>query len=213
MAILPVYNREGEKTEDFEVSEDVFNIKKNDDLVHQAFVTIASNLRIAIAHTKNRGERSGSGKKPWKQKGTGNARVGSVRNPVWRKGGIIFGPTKDKNFSKKINKKMNQKAIKIVLSGKARQKEIIVLEELDLKEKKTKEFARIIKNLKLKNKILFGFMVSEKNLNRYSRNIENIANIATQNLNVFDMLNNKYLLLSKDSVKYLDKKYATSDGK
>ena len=108
---------------------------------------------------------------------------------------------------------MNQKAIKIVLSGKARQKEIIVLEELDLKEKKTKEFARIIKNLKLKNKILFGFMVSEKNLNRYSRNIENIANIATQNLNVFDMLNNKYLLLSKDSVKYLDKKYATSDGK
>jgi len=213
MAILPVYNREGEKTEDLKISDDVFNIEKNDDLVHQAFVTIASNLRVAIAHTKNRGERSGSGKKPWRQKGTGKARVGSVRSPVWRKGGIIFGPTKDKNFSKKINKKMNQKAIKIVLSEKVRQNEIFVLEKLDLKEKKTKEFARIIKNLKLKNKILFGFLGNEKNLNKYSRNIANVVNIATQNLNVFEMLNNKYLLLSKDSVRYLEKKYASSDGK
>jgi large subunit ribosomal protein L4 len=202
-----VYNIKGENAGEIKLSEDVFGLSMNSELLQQAYVAIWSNQRQVIAHTKNRGERHGSGKKPWKQKGTGNARVGSVRTPVWRGGGIIFGPTKDRNFKKDINKKMMRKAILIALSAKVKSKALIVLDKMELAEKKTNKFSQILKNLKIKGTSLIGFSKEEKDLQLYSRNLEKSCNILTSNLNVLDIMNNKNLILSKDSIKYLEEKY------
>lgn len=207
MIKVAVYNLEGKKIEDMELSSDVFGLKKNDELLHQAYVAISSNQRQVLAHAKDRGERSGSGKKPWKQKGTGNARVGSVRTPVWRGGGVVFGPTKDRNFKKEINKKMMRKAILLALSTKAKSEGIVILDKMEIAEKKTKKFAEIFKNLKIKGSALIGFSVSEKDLRLYSRNLKKTDNTMTSDLNVFDIMNHKNLVLSKESIKYLEEKY------
>ena len=206
MAKISVHNLEGKKVEEMEVSDSVFALPKNDDLLHQVFVAISGNRRFSIAHTKDRSERAGSGKKPWKQKGTGNARVGEKRKPVWRKGGVAFGPTKDRNFSKDVNKKMKQKAVLIALSEKIRSNDLVVISDLEIKSKKTKEFANALSSLNISGKTLIGFEDSEKGMRAYSRNIENITNVFTKNLNVYDLLNNKTLVLSKSSIKYIEDK-------
>lgn len=218
MATVKVYNSEGKETEELKVSDSVFGLPANNDLIHQVYVSLMGNKRQVLAHTKNRGERAGSGIKPWRQKGTGRARVGSLRTPTWRGGGVAFGPTKDRNFKKKINKKMNAKAIAMVLSGKLRDEELIILEKLELKKAsaqggsafsgKTKEMAAALKKFKLKGSVLMGFSVNEKSLMRLSRNLPKVKNIATEQLNVLAMLDNKNLIMSKESVKYLEKKYA-----
>ncbi|MDP1883910.1 MAG: 50S ribosomal protein L4 [Candidatus Moranbacteria bacterium] len=207
MAKVKLYNTEGKEVKEIEVSDAVFGLPANDDLVHQVFVSLGANQRQVLAHTKTRGERSGSGIKPWKQKGTGRARVGSSRTPTWRGGGIAFGPTNERNFKKKINKKMNSKAIVTVLSAKLRDGEMVVLDKLSLKENKTKEMAKILKNLEIKGRMLIGFSMEERGLRTYSRNIEKVENILVEKLNVLDMLNNKNLVLSQDSIKYLEDKY------
>ncbi|HHE45889.1 MAG TPA: 50S ribosomal protein L4 [Candidatus Moranbacteria bacterium] len=204
---LSVYNKEGKEIKKIAVADDVFGLKKNDDLVHQVFVSIMSNRRIVLAHTKTRGERAGSGIKPWKQKGTGRARVGSVRTPIWKKGSVVFGPRKNRNYKKKINKKMKAKAVATVLSGKLKDGELKVLEKLELTNKKTREMARLINNLKIKGKTLIAFEEKERDLRAYSRNVKELDNILVEQLNVADMLNHKYLLMTKDSVKFLEKKY------
>lgn len=205
---VKVYNLEGKEMEELEVSNAVFGVKPNDELVQQVFVSIQSNQRQVLAHTKNRGERAGSGIKPWKQKGTGRARVGSVRTPTWRKGGVAFGPRNDRNFKKKINKKMNTQAIKLVLSGKFKDGELKIVDKLEFKDKKTKEVAGALKNLGITSKILMAFSAAEKDARLASRNIAKAENIMTAQLNIVDMLNNKYLLMSKDSLRYLEEKYA-----
>lgn len=192
--------------EDMDLPDAVFGLPSNNDLVHQAYVAIASNMRKVLAHTKDRGERQGTGKKPWKQKGTGRARAGSVRSPLWRKGGIVFGPLKERNFKKKINKKMNRKAVLIALSEKVRSDKLIIVDQIKLAHKKTNDFCKALENLKVKGSILIGFSDKEKELRLYSRNIEKVDNILTDSLNVYDILNHKYLLFSKDSVKYLEEK-------
>ncbi|MDP1619434.1 MAG: 50S ribosomal protein L4 [Candidatus Moranbacteria bacterium] len=207
MAKVKLYNIEGKEVKEIEISDAVFGLPANDDLVHQVFVSLGANQRQVLAHTKTRGERSGSGIKPWKQKGTGRARVGSSRTPTWRGGGVAFGPTNERNFKKKINKKMNTKAIATVLSAKLRDGEMVVLDKLSLNENKTKEMARILKNLEIKGRMLIGFSVEERGLRAYSRNIEKVNNILVEKLNVLDMLNNKNLVLSQDSIKYLEDKY------
>jgi len=207
MTKVKLYNTEGKEVSEIEVSDAVFGLPANDELVHQVFVSIGANQRQVLAHTKTRGERSGSGIKPWKQKGTGRARVGSSRTPTWRGGGVAFGPTKERNFKVKINKKMNAKAIITVLSAKLRDGEMIVLDRLTLKENKTKEMAQVLKNLQIKGRMLIGFSAEEKGLRAYSRNIEKVNNILVEKLNVLDMLNNKNLVLTHDSIKYLEEKY------
>lgn len=204
---ISVYNLDGKEIKKMEISEEVFGLSKNDDLVHQVAVSMMANKRQVLAHTKTRGERAGSGKKPWKQKGTGRARVGSVRTPVWKKGGIAFGPRSERNFKKKINKKMNARAVAVVLSGKMRENEIYAVDKLEIENKKTKEFAKIFENLKIKGKTLAVFGQKEKDLRIVSRNIKNCENILIEQLNVLDMLNNKYLLISENSIKELEKKY------
>lgn len=207
MATVKVYNLEGKETEELKVSDSVFGLPANNDLVHQVYVSLSANKRQVLAHTKNRGERAGSGIKPWRQKGTGRARVGSVRTPTWRGGGVAFGPTKDRNFKKKINKKMNARAIAVVLSGKLKDGEITVLDKLELAGQKTKEMAAALKKFKLKGTVLLSFGGKEKELMRLSRNLPKVKNIATGQLNVLAMLDNKNLIMSKESIKYLEKKY------
>ncbi len=205
---LKTYNQSGKATEGMEVSDKVFAVASNNDLIHQAYEAISSGQRQVLAHTKTRGDRAGSGIKPWKQKGTGRARVGSLRTPTWRGGGVAFGPRNDRNFKKDINKKMNAKAIAMVLSGKAKDNELIVVESFDIKEKKTKEFAKILNNLKIKGSILLAFSEKEKDLRMISQNIEKVSVVLTSQLNVLDMLKKKNIVMSEDSVKYLEGKYA-----
>jgi len=207
MAIAKVYNLEGVKTEELKLADSVFGLPDNDDLVHQVYVALAGNKRQVSADTKTRGERAGSGIKPWRQKGTGRARVGSVRTPVWRKGGVVFGPKSNQNFKKKINKKMNSKALATVLSGKLRDAELIVVEKFNLEEKKTKKMAAALKNLQIKGSILLSFSDSEKEMTLTSRNLPKIKNIFTSQLNVLDILDKKNLIMTKESAKYLENKY------
>jgi len=204
---FPVHNLKGEKVKDIELSESVFGLKPNDTLLHQVYVSQYANRRRVFAHTKDRAERAGSGRKPWRQKGTGRARVGSVRSPIWRKGGIVFGPTRDRNFKKDVPKKMNRKALLIALSGKVKDKEAVLVDSLKTKEVKTKLMKQAIDNLKLKGSILFGFSKDERPTKRAVRNLQRVYGIDAGNLNVFDILNHKYLVLSEEGVKILEKKY------
>jgi len=202
-----VYNLEGKKVKDLELSEKVFNIPLNADLLHQVYVSMDANQRVAIAHTKGRGEVAGSGKKPWKQKGTGRARAGSVRSPIWRGGGIVFGPQKDRNFKKKINKKSNTRAILMALSEKLRSENLLVVDKLEAKNKKTKDIAGGLDNLKVKGSILINLAQGEKDNYLYVRNIKKVKCLPIDNLNVLDIMNHKNLILSEESIKYLEKKY------
>jgi len=202
-----VYNFEGEKVKDIELSENVFNVALNAELLHEVYVSMDSNQRVAIAHTKGRGEVSGSGRKPWKQKGTGKARAGSVRSPIWKGGGVVFGPKKDRNFKKKINKKANIKAILMALSEKVRSEKLIVVERIEATNKKTKDIVNGLTALKLKGSILINLSEGEKDAYLYTRNVKNLKCTPVDNLNVLDILNHKSLVLSEESVKYLEKKY------
>lgn len=210
MPKFPVHNLKGEKVRDIELSENIFGLKPNDALVHQVYVSQYANRRQVLAHTKDRAERAGSGRKPWRQKGTGRARVGSVRSPIWRKGGIVFGPTKDRNFKKDIPKKMNCKALAVTLSGKARDKEIIIVDSLKIGELKTKLMKQAIDSLKLKGSILFGFSKDERLTKRAARNLPKVDSLDAESLNVFDVLNHKYLVLSEKGVGILESKYNKS---
>jgi large subunit ribosomal protein L4 len=204
---FPVHNLKGEKVKDIELSLSVFGLSANDALLHQIYVAQYANRRQVLAHTKDRAERAGSGKKPWKQKGTGRARVGSVRTPVWRKGGVVFGPTKDRNFKKDVPKKMNKKALAIALSGKARDKELFLVDGLKASIVKTKMMRDALDSLKISRSVLIGFSKDEKEMMKASRNLSKVDNILVDNLNVFDILNHKYLVISEKGVKFLEQKY------
>ncbi|MDP1845458.1 MAG: 50S ribosomal protein L4 [Candidatus Moranbacteria bacterium] len=204
---FPVHNLKGEKVKDIELSSSVFDLSANDALLHQIYVAQYANRRQVLAHTKDRAERAGSGKKPWKQKGTGRARVGSVRTPVWRKGGVVFGPTKDRNFKKDVPKKMNKKALAIALSGKVRDKELFLVDSLKADVVKTKMMKEALESLKISRSALMGFSKDEKEMMKASRNLPKVDNILVDNLNVFDILNHKYLVISEKGVKFLEQKY------
>lgn len=207
MAKIKIYNFEGKELEELQAADSVFGVFADDALIHQVYVAQSANRRQGGAHTKTRGERAGSGKKPWRQKGTGRARVGSVRTPVWRKGGVVFGPRKERNYSQKINKKTNIKAILAVLGRKLQDGNIVAVETLKSNENKTKEISQAFKNLKVKGSALISFGESEKEYTRSSRNMAQVTNISVAQLNVFDMLNHKNLILSKESIRYLEGKY------
>lgn len=210
MATIAVHNLEGKKIEDLTVSDAVFGEKSNNELLHQVYMVIAGNQRFSIANTKDKSEVAGSGKKPFRQKGTGSARQGQKRNPVMKGGGVAFGPTSDRNFKRDLNKKMKQKAVRIALSEKLRSGTLIAVDALALAEQKTKSFAQILKKLELKGKVLAAFSDQEKAVTLASRNISNVENILTKDLNVYDLLNNKYVLLSKQSIQFLEEKFQES---
>lgn len=214
-----VYNQKGKESGKVALPENVFGIDWNNDLVHQVMVSMMSNERSVIAHTKGRGEVSGGGKKPWRQKGTGRARHGSSRSPIWRGGGITFGPTNEINFERKINKKMSAKALYTVLSKKMKDGEIIFVDNLDIKEPKTKDAKDIIlalekikgfENMSSKRKNSTFVVLSERNEN-VMKSFGNFGNInvgEVRNLNVLNLLKNKYLIISNpdQSIEFLSSK-------
>jgi large subunit ribosomal protein L4 len=207
MKKLDVYNIEGKKAGDIALEETVFAVESNDALVHQVYVAQSANRRSGSAHTKTRSERRGGGKKPWKQKGTGNARTGSIRNPIWRGGGITFGPLKTRNFKKSINEKMKRKALMVALSDKVRGDKIRIVESLVVTDNKTKVVANMISEMGIDKSMIVGFSADEAGSHVAARNIDKVNAMVTDQLNVYDVLNSEYLVLSKDSVKQLTDKY------
>ncbi|MCD6270926.1 50S ribosomal protein L4 [bacterium] len=204
---VKVYNQKGEEVGTANLPKEIFEREINPDLVHQVAVSMMANQRKAWAHTKDRGEVRGGGRKPWPQKGTGRARHGSIRSPIWVGGGVAHGPRKEKKYKKKIPKKMKRQALFCVLSGKLKDKELFVLDQLELKEPKTKLMAEVIKNLRekllKKGRVLIALPQKNETIERATRNLPNVDTIEARNLNVLDLLNHKYLILLKDSVKVI----------
>ena len=206
MLKLDVYNVEGKKVSDIEVKEDIFGIKPNKVLVHSVLKNYLANQRQGTASTKTRAEVRGGGRKPWRQKGTGRARQGSIRAPQWIKGGIALGP-KPRDYSYTINKKERRLAYKSVLSAKVLDNEIIVLDKLELESYKTKEMAKVINNLKLEGKVLFLLPEKNENIQISARNIQNVKTSSVNTINIFDLLKYTKLVLTVDAVKKLEEVY------
>jgi len=199
---ITVYNEKGEKAGEALLPKEVFEVPMNFDLVYQVAVSQAANKRKVIAHTKDRSEVRGGGRKPWRQKGTGRARHGSIRSPLWRGGGVTFGPRKNRVFKKEIPKKMKRKALFMVLSAKVKDDLLIVLDNLKLDQIKTKIISQILNNLPSKNtSCLVALPKADKNLILSARNLPDTKTIEARNLNVLDLLYFKYLIIPKESIK------------
>jgi len=207
MPKIDVYNVEGKKVSDVELKEEVFGIKPNEAIVHSVLVNYMANQRQGTGNTKTRAEVSGGGKKPWRQKGTGRARQGSIRAPQWYKGGVALGP-KPRDFSYTLNKKEKQLAIKSVLSSKVLENNLVVLDKLEFDEIKTKQMVKALENLKLEGKILIVLGAPNKNVQRSAKNIPDVKTSLTNTINVYDLLKYKKLILTLDSVKGLEEVYA-----
>ncbi len=214
MLNIDVYNQKGEKVGKIDIPKNVFDLEPNADLIHQVYVAQQANSRIAIAHTKTRGEVRGGGKKPWKQKGTGRARHGSTRSPIWKGGGVTFGPRSNRNFSKDINKKQKQKALFMMLSSKFNDGEMVVLDKISFGKVKTKEADKVLniiskKILKKDKRVKILIILPKKNqeILLSLRNIPLVKLSYADSLNVGDLLNYKYVVILKDSFDIIEKTY------
>ena len=207
MPKVDVYKMQGKKVSDVELSEAVFGIEPNENIVHSALVNYLANQRQGTQSTKTRAEVSGGGRKPWRQKGTGRARQGSIRAPQWIKGGIALGP-KPRSYSYRINKKEKQLAIRSLLSAKVLDNELTVVDKLEVEEAKTKVMAKALTDLKVEGKALIILADRNDNVLRSSRNIEGVKTIELNTINVFDLLNCNKLVLPLDTVKKLEEVYA-----
>ena len=207
MPKVDVYNMQGKKVSDVELSEAVFGIEPNEAVVHSVLVNFLANQRQGTQSTKTRSEVSGGGRKPWRQKGTGRARQGSIRAPQWIKGGIALGP-KPRSYSYRINKKEKQLAIRSLLSAKVLDNELTVVDKLEVEEAKTKVMAKALTDLKVEGKALIILADRNDNVLRSSRNIEGVKTIELNTINVFDLLNCNKLVLPLDTVKKLEEVYA-----
>jgi large subunit ribosomal protein L4 len=202
--LVNTYNQNGEVIGQTRLPSEIFGIGINPDLVHQVVVSQMANKRRPIAHTKTRAEVSGGGRKPWPQKGLGRARHGSIRSPLWRHGGVTFGPRKEKIFKKKIPQKMKRKALFMVLSQKLKDEELLLVDKLKIEKPKTKLFFEILKKLPLKKiNALIALPKLDKNLILASRNIPKIKTLLAKDLNCLDLLSFKYLILPVDSIKVI----------
>jgi len=212
-----IYNQKGEESGKIELPAKIFGLSWNDTLVHQVVVSMQANKRTPVAHAKGRSEVSGGGKKPWKQKGTGRARHGSSRSPIWKGGGVTHGPLSEKNYTKKINKKMKQKAFFVALSRKLEDNEILFLDKVDLNKAKTKEAVGVLKSLskikgfeklttKKKNAALVAMSTKNIDTTLSFRNISGVGVGEIKNLNLLDILSSKYLIMldAKDSLGVLE---------
>ncbi|OGZ64654.1 MAG: 50S ribosomal protein L4 [Candidatus Staskawiczbacteria bacterium RIFCSPLOWO2_01_FULL_40_39] len=205
----PVYNQEGKETGEVNLPKDIFEVPLNADLVHQVAISQTANKRQVSAHTKDRGAVRGGGRKPWRQKGTGRARVGSIRSPLWRGGGVTGGPTNEKVYEKTIPTKMRRKALFMALSQKAKNNLLIVLDKLEMENPKTKMMVEIIKKLPgSKESRLITALNGDKKVFLSARNITKTRVAEARNLNVADVLNYKYLIVSKDGIKDIEKTFA-----
>jgi large subunit ribosomal protein L4 len=210
---IKVYNSSAEAVKDLELAASIFGVKPNNELLHQAVVAGQANCRQVLAHTKDRSEVSGGGKKPWKQKGTGRARAGSSRSPIWIGGGVTFGPRKDRNFKLKINQRMKQKALFMALSDKVASNTLVVLDNLSFSEYKTKKFAAMLTSLEKKvlnderRDVLVVNDVKDQKTTYSGRNLKGVKMINLGNINLLDVLNYKNLLLTETAIKILTDRY------
>ncbi|MDR1539232.1 MAG: 50S ribosomal protein L4 [Clostridiales bacterium] len=205
MAIVDVYNMNGEKLEEMELPDSIFGIEEHEHAVHQAVVQYLANQRQGTKSAKTRAEVRGGGRKPWKQKGTGRARQGSIRAPQWTGGGVVFAP-KPRDFHVRLNKKQKRLAMKSVLSNKVREKKFIVLDELAISEPKTKLMMKICDNLKL-NTALIVIKGSDRNIILSARNIPNIKTAAVNTINVYDILKWDVFVVTKEAVNQMQEVY------
>jgi large subunit ribosomal protein L4 len=214
-----VYNQEGKEIREIDLPEGVFGLGFNDDLVHQVFVAQYANEREPWAHTKIREEVSGGGKKPWKQKGTGRARHGSIRSPIWRGGGITFGPRNEKNYSQKVNKKMKKKALFMVMSKKNNEGMAAFVDKIELGEAKTKKLNEIMINFVQKvysihlpkkvtgKKLMIVEGKKNRELERVSKNIPWLHVITADSLNVGDLVTYKFVLFMESAAGTVEKTF------
>lgn len=218
MLKVKVYNTAGASVGEQELSPRIFAVKPNEALIHQAVVTQQANERQVLAHTKGRAEVRGGGKKPWRQKGTGRARAGSSRSPIWVGGGVTFGPTKDRNFSMKLNKKMKQQALFMALTDKLKNENLAVVDKLEIAEYKTKALNEILKNLetkvlkikpdkKAKRSLLVILGKKDEKTFISGRNLAGAEIINLDNINIVEVLKYRSMILTVEGIKKLEKIY------
>jgi large subunit ribosomal protein L4 len=210
MVKAKVYNSLGEMIEEKELDAKFFGVKVKPEVVQQVVEIQMANSRTVLAHTKGRAEVRGGGKKPWKQKGTGRARHGSSRSPIWVGGGVTFGPTKERNFEKSLNKKVKKLALQMVLADKLNHDRLILIKDLALTEGKTKLLASIIKKLPVTGKsTLIALDVKDEKIFLAARNLVKVNINGVANLNIVDVLKNEYFLLPVSAVEKLVKHYSS----
>ena len=208
-----IYNMSGKEVDKAQLPVEVFGVELNDNVVKQVLVAQQANSRQHTAHTKGRADVRGGGAKPWRQKGTGRARHGSSRSPIWRAGGVTFGPTVEKKFTKQVNKKVKKKALKMVLSQKAKNKDLIIIDDLLLAEVSTKKGSEFLRSLPGKGESCLVVYESgsdekkSKNVKLSLRNIEKVGLVSDVALNTKDLLNFKWLVTPKSSIKKFEELY------
>lgn len=203
-----VYDNKAKKVGTVDLPDRLFGRSWNPDLVHQAVRTQTANRRMNFAHTKGRGEKRGGGIKPWRQKGTGRARHGSIRSPIWRGGGVTHGPSKERIFTLRLNKKMRQGAIFSILSRKLKDGEVKIVDSLNMTDAKTKNLSEMLRNF-AEGKFSFLIIPNGGNKNVYlaSRNLEKVKSLDPKSLNSYDLLKYKQVILEKDAIEEIDKHY------
>ena len=206
MATVSVYNTDGKEVEKIDLSDNIFGVEINETLVHKAVVAHLANRRQGTQSALTRSEVRGGGKKPWRQKGTGHARQGSIRAPQWTGGGVVFAP-KPRDYSQKMNKREKQIALFSVLTSKVQDDKLLVVDSLDMETPKTAAFVKVLGNLKADKALV---VTSEKNDNLVlsARNIPDVKTVPTNAINVFDILNHEALVITKDAVKAIEEVYA-----
>lgn len=202
-----LYNQKGEAQGEVKLNPEIFAVKMNAELVHQVVVAQLANRRLVLAHTKERGEVRGGGKKPWKQKGTGRARAGSSRSPLWRGGGIIFGPSKERNYCKKVNKKAKTKALFMVLSDKAHEQAIKIIDKVTLPVAKTKSLVQMLKAFEVKKSVLIVLDKMDKKIALSVRNLPNVSVISADSLNVYAILGASDVLIAEPALARIEAVY------
>ncbi|MBR3624064.1 MAG: 50S ribosomal protein L4 [Selenomonadaceae bacterium] len=207
MPTVSVYNVAGEKTGDMELNENFFGVEMNEGLLHQAVVLQQASLRLGTHSTKTRGLVRGGGRKPWRQKGTGRARSGSTRSPIWVGGGTVFGPHPRK-YGFKMPKKQRRLALKIALSDKVKSGDFCVLENLDFEAPKTKQVVKMLADFNFDGKALLITKEYAENVDRSARNIPGVKAIAATGINVLDILYHGKLFVTKDAVERMEEVFA-----
>jgi len=213
-----LYNQNAEIVGEIELPEKIFGVVLNPELVKQVLEAQSANSRQVLAHTKGRGEVRGGGKKPWRQKGTGRARHGSIRSPIWKGGGVTFGPTKERNFGKGINKKMKRKALFMVLSSKVGDKELMILDGMKFEMPKTKEALKSVNMLsaklpgyketnKKRDSILLVLPAKDQSVLRATKNLSFMSTSEAANLNIKDLLEKKYVVLFKEALPVIEQTF------
>ncbi|PIR73997.1 MAG: 50S ribosomal protein L4 [Candidatus Magasanikbacteria bacterium CG10_big_fil_rev_8_21_14_0_10_47_10] len=208
MAKVNVYNAKGSSTEQMDLSDAIFAVAVKPSLVQQVYLTLEANARQPWAHVKTKGEVRGGGKKPWKQKGTGRARHGSIRSPLWKGGGVTFGPRNDRNFAQKVNKKMNRQAVRMCLTGKVQEDSFVILDDMPTTGK-TRDFVAMRNTLPgagYSTLILTNSKNDELGLS--TRNIPEVHLQRVQDVNVADLLHHKYVIVTKQGVSALEERLA-----